>query len=244
MAIKPKKTAKMPTGERPKQLSPLAARTARDVGSASEGAAIAGRTRDFAKKQAKKNAPLGKPTTKKEMAAAQKRLLGKGAMKDGSLSIDQKMARNAAARKKRQATAYSPAPMSAAAKAKAKKAGAAAQAKTGKMSPAQAKQFKQIKELPRGAKAGSSVVSKVVGRAKTVAREVRDIKTAVGTSLRDQEQNVRRAAMGVKPTGKNVGKNLRTQIKEVGSAIKSGKKGTSSDMYSKPGAYNKGTKRK
>ena len=96
----------------------------------------------------------------------------------------------------------------------------------------------------RGAKAGSSVVSSVVKRAKTVGREVRDVKTAVGTSLRDIEQNVRRAGMGVKPTGKNVGGNLKQQLKEVGTAIKSGKKGTSSDMYNKPGAYNKGTKRK
>jgi hypothetical protein len=96
----------------------------------------------------------------------------------------------------------------------------------------------------RGAKAGSSAVSKVVKRAKTVGREVRDVKTAVGTSLRDIEQNVRRAGMGVKPTGKNVGGNLKKQIKEVGSAIKSGKKGTSSDMYNKPGAYKSGTKRK
>jgi len=90
----------------------------------------------------------------------------------------------------------------------------------------------------------AGVAGKVAKRAKTVAREVRDVKTAVGTSLRDQEQNVRRAAMGVKPSGKNVGKNLKTQIKEVGSAIKSGKKGTTSDTYNRPGAYNKGTKRK
>jgi hypothetical protein len=146
---------------------------------------------------------------------------------------------------KKASTSYSPAPMSAAAKKKAKAAGQTAQGKTGKLSPAQKAQFKELpREGSRKPKAGSSVVSKVVGRAKTVAREVRDIKTAVGTSLRDQEQNVRRAAMGVKPTGKNVGKNLRTQIKEVGSAIKSGKKGTSSDMYSKPGAYKSGTKRK
>lgn len=99
-------------------------------------------------------------------------------------------------------------------------------------------------KIARSPKAGSSTVSKVVKRAKTVAREARDVKTAFGTSLRDQEQNVRRVAMGVKPTGKNVGKNLRTQIKEVGSAIKSGKKGTSSDMYNRPGAYKPGTKRK
>jgi hypothetical protein len=193
----PKKTNKLPTGERPKQLSGLAYRTARDVGSASEGAAIAGRNRDFAKKEAAK-------------AAAKK-------------------------------ASYSPAPMSAAAK---KKAAAAGKATSAKVKNPQGLKKVNLDKPKRGPKAGSSVVSKVVKRAKTVAREVRDVKTAVGTSLRDQEQNVRRAAMGVKPSGKNVGKNLRTQIKEVGSAIKSGKKGTSSDMYSKPGAYKSGTKRK
>jgi hypothetical protein len=144
--------------------------------------------------------------------------------------------------KKDTSTSYSPAPMSAAAKKKAAAAGKKTSAKV--KNPQGLKQVNLDKPKARGPKAGTSVVSKVVGRAKTVAREVRDVKTAVGTSLRDQEQNVRRAAMGVKPTGKNVGKNLKTQIKEVGSAIKSGKKGTSSDMYSKPGAFNKGTKRK
>lgn len=138
---------------------------------------------------------------------------------------------------KKPSTKYSPAPMSAAAKKKAAAQGKKTESKT------LLRTLKPIKSESRS-KAGSSVVSKVVGRAKTVAREVRDIKTAVGTSLRDQEQNVRRAAMGVKPTGKNVGGNLKKQIKEVGSAIKSGSKGTSSDTYSKPGAYKSGTKRK
>ena len=69
-------------------------------------------------KPKKFDAPLGKPTTKKELAAQEKRLFGKGAMADGSLSIDQKMARNARARKQAQSRSYSPAPMSAAAKKK------------------------------------------------------------------------------------------------------------------------------
>jgi hypothetical protein len=90
----------------------------------------------------------------------------------------------------------------------------------------------------------ASLIQDITNRFRITAREARDIVTSVGTSLRDQEQNVRRATMGVKPTGKNVGGNITKQIKEVGSAIKSGKKGTSSDMYSKPGAYKSGTKRK
>jgi hypothetical protein len=161
---------------------------------------------------------------------------GTGAMADGSLSIDQKMALNALKRKQKQATAYSPAPMSMRAVDKASARGKAAK----KASDARIAAAKKS----RGPKAGTSTVSKIVNRAKTVAREVRDVKTALGTSLRDQEQNVRRTAMGVGPTKKNVGGNLKKQIKEVGSAVKSGKKGTSSDMYNKPGVYNKGTKRK
>lgn len=155
----------------------------------------------------------------------------------GEADLAKEMMKKRAADKK---GSYSPKPMSAFAKEKAAMRGAKTAEKI--------KNPMGLKQLPREGsrkpKAGSSTVSKVVKRAKTVAREVRDIKTAVGTSLRDQEQNVRRAAMGAKPTGKNVGGNLKKQIKEVGSAIKSGKKGTSSDMYNKPGAYKPGTKRK
>lgn len=156
----------------------------------------------------------------------------------GEYTLAKEMMKKKADKKK---ASYSPAPMSAAAKAKAKAAGAATAAKV--KNPMGLKALKNDKPA-RGAKAGSSAVSSVVKRAKTVAREARDVKTAVGTSLRDIEQNVRRAGMGVKPTGKNVGGNLKQQLKEVGTAIKSGKKGTSSDMYNKPGAYNKGAKRK
>ena len=169
-----------------------------------------------------------KKITDADKARLKKLQAGKGSLANGKLSMDEVLERQGLKKKELRTKAYSPSPMSAAAKKKAAAAGKATGAKTTARKP----------------KAGSSVVSKVVKRAKTVAREVRDIKTAVGTSLRDQEQNVRRAAMGVKPTGKNVGGNLKKQIKEVGTAIKSGTKGTSSDMYSKPGAYNKGTKRK
>jgi hypothetical protein len=189
-----------------------------------------------------------KKMTDAEKARLKKLQAGKGSLANGKLSMDEVLERQGLKKKELRTKAYSPAPMSAAAKAKAGAAGAASKKASSARLDKTAKGYAAARarelKMARGPKAGSSVVSKVVGRAKTVAREVRDIKTAVGTSLRDQEQNVRRAAMGVKPTGKNVGKNLRTQIKEVGSAIKSGKKGTSSDMYNKPGAYKSGTKRK
>lgn len=131
-------------------------------------------------------------------------------------------------------TEYSPKPMSAAAKAKAKTAGATAQGKTGKLSPAQKKMFKELpKEGSRKPKAGSSTVSKVVKRAKTVAREVRDIPTAVATVVSSRD-------MGKYPSGKFAKKDLKTQIKEVGKAVVSGKKGTPAAQArygSKPKGY-------
>lgn len=218
MAPKPKKANKIPAGERPKQLSPLA----KTVKSAARGGVgVAG------------------PSYKGEYITA-----GEAAVRANRIRKKEAEAK-ARAKSGKASTSYSPSEMSKPAQGKLRDRAMEKQVSKYGVSKDKQGQYKINSGKPkRGAKAGSSVVSKVVGRAKTVAREVRDIKTAVGTSLRDQEQNVRRAAMGVKPTGKNVGKNLRTQIKEVGSAIKSGKKGTSSDMYSKPGAYKSGTKRK
>ena len=96
------------------------------------------------------------------------------------------------------------------------------------------------KAASRGPKAGSSVVSKVgkvagkvVGRAKTVAREVRDIPTAAANIYESRslpKGDVRKFAK----------KDLKKQIKEVGSAIKSGKKGTqaaSENYQGKKGTY-------
>ena len=214
MAPKPKKANKIPAGERPKQLSGLA----KTVKSAARGGVgVAG------------------PSYKGENITA-----GEAAIRASRIRKQEAKAKSGKA-----STSYSPSEMSKPAQGKVRDRAMGKQLSKYGMSKDKQGNFKLNSGKPkRGAKAGSSTVSKIVKRAKTVAREVRDVKTAVGTSLRDQEQNVRRAAMGVKPTGKNVGKNLRTQIKEVGSAIKSGKKGTSSDMYSKPGAYKSGTKRK
>jgi hypothetical protein len=122
---------------------------------------------------------------------------------------------------KKASTSYSPAPMSAAAKKKAAAAGKKTESKT------LLRTLKPIKS-----ERGSSTVSKVVNRAKTVAREVRDIPTAVGTAV-----SGRNVGYG---GGKFAKKDLKTQVKEVGSAIKSGKKGTEAAQV-RFGGIKKGT---
>jgi hypothetical protein len=174
-------------------------------------------------------APKPKKMTDADKAKLKKLAAGKGARSDGKLTSDQKLELLGLRDMERKSRSYSPKPMTAAAKNKAEAAGKATGAKT------------KPKSL---ASKVSGAAGKVAKRAKTVAREVRDVKTAFGTSLRDQEQNVRRAAMGVGPTKRNVGGNLKKQIREAGSAIKSGKKGTPSDEYLPSGAYTKGKKRK
>jgi hypothetical protein len=143
--------------------------------------------------------------TDAEKARLKKLSAGKGAMADGSLSMDQKMELNALKRKARQATSYSPAPMSAAAKAKAGARGKATQAKV----------------TARNPKAGTSTLAAVAKRFGVTAREARDIYTAVGSAA----QAVRKSPqenMPVSGAFKNVGK----QIKEVAKAAATGKKGT------------------
>jgi hypothetical protein len=132
---------------------------------------------------------------------------GKGAMADGSLSNDQKMALSALKLQQKQATAYSPKPMSMRAADKAVRAGKATQAKVTARKP----------------KAGSGVASKVASRAKSIAREVRDVPTAVGTSVMGYLNPHGIVARG--PSTKNLAK----QVKEAGRAVLTGKKGTASD---------------
>jgi hypothetical protein len=142
--------------------------------------------------------------------------------------------------KKKASTSYSPKPMSANEKRAAgfrgattqyqinlkKKAAAAAKAKL-------KKELKPIKSESRS-KAGSSTVSKVVKRAKIVAREARDIPTAAANVIKSRR---------IFPEGgvaKFSKKDLKQQIKEVGSAIKSGKKGTQAateNYQGKKGTY-------
>jgi len=145
---------------------------------------------------------------------------GTGAKADGSLSMDQKMALSALKLQQKQATAYSPKPMSMRAADKASARGTATQAKVTARKP----------------KAGTSTVSKVVGRAKTTAREARDVVTAVGTSARSRlnTRSYRSASGGLKstPTSKAntaaADKNLKKQLKETAMAAMTGKKGTTS----------------
>ena len=130
----------------------------------------------------------------------------------GEADLAKEMMKKRAAAKK---ASYSPAPMSAFAKEKAAMRGAKTAEKI--------KNPMGLKELPREGsrkpKAGSSTVSKVVKRAKTVAREVRDIPTAAANVIKSR--NIPQGGVA-----KFAKKDLKTQIKEVGTAIKSGKKGT------------------
>jgi hypothetical protein len=66
---------------------------------------------------------------------------------------------------------------------------------------------------------------------KTVAREIQDIPTAVGTAI----------VSSGKDAGKSV-PNLGRQVKEAAKAVVTGKKGTTSDQGMGSGYFNNGTK--
>jgi len=82
----------------------------------------------------------------------------------------------------------------------------------------------------RSAKAGSSTVSKVVKRAKTVAREAGDVKKAVKNVAKSGKSALNLDRTGNQYLGRQAvretGKDLKKQLKEFGSAVKSGKPGT------------------
>ena len=84
---------------------------------------------------------------------------------------------------------------------------------------------------------------------KTVAREVRDIPTAVAT-LAKTIKEVKPDKVGITPTAKSMravsaaGSNVGKQIKEIGSAVVSGKSGTTSAQSKTKREVTPGTKRK
>ena len=210
MAPKPKKANKIPAGERPKQLSPLA----KAVKSAARGGVgVAG------------------PSYKGEYITA-----GEAAVRASRIRKQEAKAKSGKA-----STSYSPNEMSKPAQGKVRDRAMEKQVSKYGVSKDKQGQYKINSGKPkRGAKAGSSVVSKVgkvagkvVGRAKTVAREVRDIPTAAANIYESRslpKGDVRKFAK----------KDLKKQIKEVGSAIKSGKKGTqaaSENYQGKKGTY-------
>jgi hypothetical protein len=114
---------------------------------------------------------------------------------------------------------------------------------------------KVTKKMPaRGPKAGSGVASKVAGRAKTTAREARDVVTAVGTLGKAVAGKSNLVEKG--RAKKYAVANLKKQVKETAKAAVTGKKGTTSETIksgigsalgqqgSKGQGYNRSTKRK
>ena len=84
----------------------------------------------------------------------------------------------------------------------------------------------------RSAPASQSIGNKVVSRAKTVAREVRDIPTEIGTKAKYKSGMVTDGPKG------NVGK----QIKDVGRALATGKSGSTPSVIARVQSKDKSPK--
>jgi hypothetical protein len=228
----PKKTNKLPTGERPKQLSKTATTIKKAAANPSRASGL----------KAEKITPR------------------EAARRAGVVRDRFNRQTNTAVFNKTTPTVYSPKPMSDAAKRKASRAGEAKDrtyrdmAPIEKMpygpartsySPRKMTKYDEGKAAARGkatAKktAPKSTVSKVVKRAKTVAREGRDVVTAVGTLATGTKRNIKGNLYSDKYTPV---KNLAKQIKEVGTAAVKGKKGTTSTKIT-PGLIIPGNKRR
>ena len=91
-------------------------------------------------------------------------------------------------------------------------------------------------------------MAKILKRVKTIAREVRDIPTAIGTSMWSQLDAKNYGPANETEVTKNANrasKNQDRQVVEAINAIIKGRAGTSSDQYAhKDGTYLKGKKRK
>jgi hypothetical protein len=91
-------------------------------------------------------------------------------------------------------------------------------------------------------------MAKIVKRIKTIAREARDIPTAIGTSMWSQFESKNYGSENKAEVMKNANrasKNQDRQVIEAINAIMKGRAGTSSDKYgNKDGTYLKGKKRK
>jgi hypothetical protein len=92
----------------------------------------------------------------------------------------------------------------------------------------------------------ANIVKKVVKRVKTVAREVRDIPTAFGTTQaakQDYSGGVPGDRMRTESNINRASRNLDRQLAEVARAVVSGKPGTSSDTLNNYMDYEKGKSR-
>jgi len=89
----------------------------------------------------------------------------------------------------------------------------------------------------------ASPIKKVIKRVKTVAREVRDIPTAMGTGIaasQDYKQRGPGNANTVKANANASSDNWDKQLAEVARAIVKGKPGTRSDKFDSKGKYTRG----
>jgi hypothetical protein len=89
----------------------------------------------------------------------------------------------------------------------------------------------------------ANVVKAVAKRVKTVAREVRDIPTALGTGLgasMDYQNRGPGNAASTKANTNSSSKNWDKQLAEVAAAIVKGKSGTRSDKFDSKGKYTRG----
>ena len=89
----------------------------------------------------------------------------------------------------------------------------------------------------------ASTVRGVVKRVKTVAREVRDIPTALGTSLGaaiDYQQRGPKNAASAKVNANASSNNWDKQIVEAAKAILKGTSGTRSEKFDSKGKYKRG----
>ena len=195
---------------------------------------------------------------KKELTDAQKAKLKRMVARGSKVNLDKPKAKAS--------TSYSPKPMSDAAKRKASRAGEAKNrtykdmAPIEKMSigpartsysPQKMTEFDKRKAGARGKATGAmtkpkskstaakvaGLAGKVVGRAKTTAREARDVYTAVGSAA----QALRKSPQEGIPVKKTI-KNIGTQVKETARAAATGKKGTTAYKV-KPDPYSKAARK-
>jgi hypothetical protein len=198
---------------------------------------------------APKKEPKPAKPPKKASTAYSPKLMGIYEQYDMARTAKNKMDAKAEA-KKLKATKYAPAPMTAKQKETTRRAAEKKQAlRNLKKDPILKGAKAVLKTAGNPVGAGIKAAGAAANRAKTVAREARDVVTAVGTTAKaftktGSNPNQRYSAK------KQSIRNLATQVREVGSAAAKGKSGTSSGKVvmgketNRPTGVSKGKKRK
>lgn len=130
-------------------------------------------------------------------------------------------------------TSYSPQQMTEFDKRKASAAGAASKKASSARKVEKLKSMglkkTNLDKTSRGPKSGTATASKVVKRVKTVAREAGDVKKAIKNVAKSGKAALDPSYSGIRNLGRQAvretGKDLGKQLRELGSAVKSGKPG-------------------